>query len=292
MNLQKASHMSIIEDKYYLYLNSKVGSGAFSNVYICTRKDCDPSVQYAVKIIDKKKFGKLEKEHFRMEINILKMISHKNIIITYDIYETTDVISIVTELVKDGELFNYILGKPFFNDNELRPIMRQLFNCALYLHEHGIVHSDIKPENILYCAETGIIKLIDFGLSKILLPNKKINVVDGTLSYVSPEALQNNLYGTESDVWSIGVIMYLLIYGRLPFDPLPSEEVPNINNVIIFNILTKELIYDNVKKSKTANSLLEKILEKNPKKRLSAKEALNDIFFTTDDMKSLCFRKI
>ena len=230
-NLQNASHMHLFEDKYYLYSGLKLGSGAYSNVYKCTKQD-KLDVLYAVKIIDKTKFGSLEKEHFRAEINILKMINHSNIIKTYDIYETQQTISIVTELIEDGDLFNYILNRACFKDDELMPLMNQLISCAVYLHDHGIIHSDIKPENILYNKITRQIKLIDFGLSKILLPNKKMEVVDGTLSYVAPEALKSNMYYAESDMWSIGIIMYLLVYGRLPFDPLPSEEnIFNVTNI-------------------------------------------------------------
>lgn len=277
--LQDASHMHLFEDKYYLYTGLKLGSGAYSNVYKCTKQD-NIDIQYAVKIIDKTKFGTLDKEHFRAEINILKMINHPGIIKTYDIYETTKTIKIVTELVDDGELFNYILNMPCFTDDEVRPIIKQLLTCAVYLHDHGIIHSDIKPENILYNKSTGQIKLIDFGLSKILLPNKKIEVVDGTLSYVSPEALELNMYFAESDVWSIGIVMYLLVYGKLPFDPLPSEdELFDYNSVTIFNILTKELIFDNINRSKFANNILKQLLEKNPLYRVSAKCALNDVFF-------------
>jgi tRNA A-37 threonylcarbamoyl transferase component Bud32/Ca2+-binding EF-hand superfamily protein len=279
--LQDASQMHLFEDKYYLYTGLKLGSGAYSNVYKCTTQD-NFDTQYAVKIIDKTKFGSLEKEHFRAEINILKMIEHPNIIKTYDIYETTQTISIVTELIDDGDLFNYILGKPCFKDHKTRPLIKQLFSCAVYLHDQGIIHSDIKPENILYNKSSGQIKLIDFGLSKILLPNKKTEVVDGTLSYVAPEALQLNMYCAESDVWSIGIVMYLLTYEKLPFDPLPSEEVDgDVNNIIIFNISTKEPIFNYETKSELANNLLKKLLEKSPRKRLSAKHALQDPFFNT-----------
>lgn len=278
--LQDASHMHLFEDKYYLYTGLKLGSGAYSNVYKCTRQD-NLDIHYAVKIIDKTKFGSLEKEHFRAEINILKMINHPGIIKTYDIYETTQTINIVTELIVDGDLFNYILNRPCFKDHEVRPIIKQLLLCAVYLHDHGIIHSDIKPENILYNKSTQQIKLIDFGLSKILLPNKKIEVVDGTLSYVAPEALQSNMYCAESDVWSIGVVMYLLVYGKLPFDPLPSEDPSaDVNSIIIFNILTKELTF-NDKRSEFSNNVLKQLLEKTPRNRLSAKCALHDPFFVT-----------
>ena len=185
-------------------------------------------------------------------------------------------------MVNDGELFNYILNRPCFKDYEVRPLMQQLFSCAVYLHDHAIIHSDIKPENILYNKQSGQIKLIDFGLSKIFLPNKKIEVVDGTISYVAPEALKLNMYCTESDIWSIGVVMYLLVYGRLPFDPLPSEElIDDCNSLIIKNILEKELVFNNETKSISANNLLKKLLEKNPKNRLSGKHALADPFFIT-----------
>lgn len=278
--LQDASHMHLFEDKYYLYTGLKLGSGAYSNVYKCTKQD-NLDTQYAVKVIDKTKFGSLEKEHFRAEINILRMINHPTIIKTYDIYETTQTISIVTELIDDGELFNYILGRPCLKDHESRPIIKQLLSCAVYLHDHGIIHSDIKPENILYNKSTGQIKLIDFGLSKILLPNKKIEVVDGTLSYVAPEALKSNMYCAESDVWSIGVVMYLLVYGKLPFDPLPSEEtICDANSIIIQNILTKELVFNNQTRSELANNFLKRVLEKNPRLRMSAKCALQDAFFS------------
>lgn len=276
--LQDASHMHLFEDKYYLYTTEELGQGAYSKVYKCTKQD-NIDVQYAVKIIKKNKFSNIEKEQFRAEINILKMINHPNIIKTYDVYETIDTIKIVTELINDGELFNYIINRPCFNDDELKPILKQLFVCISYLHDHAIVHSDIKPENILYNRFNGQIKLIDFGLSKILLPNKKIEQIGGTISYVAPEAFKLNMYCTGSDVWSVGVIMYLLVYGRLPFDPLPSEEVnEDITTLIMKNILTKELKYSETK-SVFANNLLKKLLEKNPSQRISAKCALNDVFF-------------
>lgn len=277
--LQDASHMHLFEDKYYLYTGLKIGEGNYSNVYKCTSHS-NFDVQYAVKIIDKTKFGLLDKEHFRAEINVLKMLDHPNIIKTYDTYETMRTISIVTELISDGDLFEYILKKKCFDDNQLRPLMSQLLSCAQYLHTHGIIHSDIKPENILYDKLTGQIKLIDFGLSKILLPNKKIEILDGTLSYVAPEALRSNIYCAESDVWSIGVIMYLLVYGRLPFDPLPYECIKfDVNQCIMCNILTKELRYNYTTKSALANDLLKKLLEKDPLLRLSAQNALQEPFF-------------
>lgn len=273
-HLQNASHMTLFGDKYNYDINDEIGSGAFSTVYLCSDKLNNN--KYAVKIICKQNFHQLDKEHYRNEINILKMIHHENIIKTYDIFETTDTICIVTEYVKDGDLVNYIQNRSCFNDEELKPLAKQLFECILYLHELGIVHSDIKPDNMLYNQTTEQIKLIDFGLSKILLPNKKINNVGGTLSYVSPEAIISNSYGKESDIWAIGVIIYLLVYGKLPFDEYVNEEYYESHT--LQNILKNHAIL-NGKKSLMVNSLISQLLLKNPLNRFTAKQALNHGFF-------------
>lgn len=207
--------------------------------------------KYAVKIINKDKLNENERYFIKNEIAILKLVNHPNIIHMKYNYECKQYVYIVIELVNDGDLFDKLVGGPKLTELDLYKIVRPLLEAVCYLHELGIIHRDIKLENILY--DNGIIKLSDFGLSKILVPGEKINIACGTIEYLSPEVLLGNGYGIETDLWSIGVIMYMLLYGILPFNGI--EEI--LNKILIIN-----------------NPLILRMLDKNPKTRITAKDFL------------------
>lgn len=267
--LQVLSNLIPFEEEYTI--GKQIGIGAFSEVFECTEVN-KPENVYAVKVIDKKIFKNIKKEQIFNEIAILKLLDHPNVIHLINTYESKTHFYIVIELIKDGDFFEYISNKPCFDENSLKNIIRQLLEAVAYLHEYGIVHCDIKPENILYDKTTGnIIKLTDFGLSRMIFSDQKINTPSGTLAYIAPEALTNVGYGVESDLWSVGIIMYLLVHGRLPFDEkIQSDMVEAILNKKppIKQTLSVEL-----------KDILTKLLEKNPTNRISAKEALNHPFF-------------
>ena len=266
--LQHLSNVVPFEEEYEIGV--KIGTGAFSEVFECTHKTSGE--KYAVKIIDKDIFDRVDKTHLRNEIAILKLVNHPNVIYLKYTCEDKEKIYIVTELIKDGDFLDFLVGKPRFKEDDLKPIIKQLLEAVAYLHEFGIVHCDIKPENILYDKITGnIIKLTDFGLSRMIFSNQKIDEVCGTISYVAPEALAGMGHGMESDLWSVGIIMYLMTHGRLPFD---DEN----NDVTIKQILCSELEFKNTL-SDNATEILSLLLEKNPKKRITAKDALLHPFF-------------
>lgn len=166
---------------------------------------------------------------------------------------------------KKGDLFSYIIKRSIFSETELNILILPLLKAVQYIHALGIVHGDIKPENILFDPDNpSELKLTDFGLSKIILSDNKLTNKCGTLSYVAPEVLLYQGYDMKADMWSIGVIMYLLFYGKMPFD---SEKEKDIYN----NILIKELSIE--------NTLISGLLKKNPIDRLNSEDSIKLISY-------------
>jgi tRNA A-37 threonylcarbamoyl transferase component Bud32 len=269
-NLQHIAHIIPIQNEYTI--NEQIGKGAFSTIHQCEHHASKEI--YAVKIINKNLFqNKLYEEQLQNEISILKLLNHPNIIHIKDNYEDTIHIYIVVELIKNGDFFDYIIGRNCFQEHELKNIMKQLFEALAYIHEFGIVHCDVKPENILYDISTKKIVLTDFGLSKMILSNQKIdNVMSGTLQYIAPEILSGIGFGIESDMWSAGIIMYLLANGKLPY------EEDTVENMLI-SILQKELDIHANHLSNNANELIVGLLEIDANKRITAKHASLHPFF-------------
>ena len=181
--LQHAGHVVPIEDDYVI--GRELGRGRFSVVCECVNKVS--GLHCAVKIIDKATIEKAEKELLRTEIAVLKLVNHPNIIRMEGLYETKKNIYIVMEMLKGGELFERIVGRPRFSEHECRRLLRPLLESVAYLHDLGIVHRDLKPENILCGEELEDLKIADFGLSKMVMPKEKMDAACGTLSYVAPE---------------------------------------------------------------------------------------------------------
>ncbi|RHY57343.1 hypothetical protein DYB30_000977 [Aphanomyces astaci] len=175
-------------DQFYA-LGRELGKGRFSHVREATHLVTNES--FAVKVIDKTQLGITEKELLRTEIAILKLVKHPHII----------------------------------HLKESRTVMKPLFESVAYLHKMGIVHRDIKPENILCGDKLTDLRIADFGLSKLVYPHEIMKMPCGTLNYVAPEVLSLVGYGKEADVWSLGVIMYLLLRGELPFHGKTKNDI-------------------------------------------------------------------
>jgi tRNA A-37 threonylcarbamoyl transferase component Bud32 len=264
-NVLKTASQVINFDEIY-EIGNELGKGAFGTVNKCIRK-CDNKI-FAVKIIDKKNFTENDREHLKTELSILKLVCHPNIIHMDCFYERENNIYFVMDFIEGGDLLNYIIKRTLYSDNELKHLIKNISECLAYIHDLGIVHRDIKPENIL-CDGNRLV-LTDFGLSKFIMPDFKLSEMCGTLDYVAPEVIYNLGYGKESDIWSLGIICYLVYYGRLPFTGDNDNETFN-------NIYLKSPTFLN-SKNPLANEIIEKMLDKNPKTRITAQEILNHKF--------------
>lgn len=169
--------------------------------------------QCAVKVVDKAVLNEIEREMLRYEISIVLEVDHPNILKFWRITESGNYACFVSELIAGGELYTYIAEKQKLREDEAALVVYYLLEAVRYLHSRGIVHRDLKPENVLLDFRNDkikSIKIIDFGLSKSILPGQSLMEQCGTLAYVAPEVLLKHGYGTQADLWSIGVIMYLM----------------------------------------------------------------------------------
>lgn len=271
--LQRAAQVVPIEDDYVI--GKELGRGRFSRVCECINKVT--TEHFAVKIIDKTTIAAEDKSLIRTEIAVMKLVNHPNIIRLEGLYESRTCLYIVMEMLKGGELFDRIVGKPRFSEADAAKLIRPLLESVAYLHDLGIVHRDLKPENILCGENLEDLKIADFGLSKMLLPKEKMDTACGTLSYVAPEVLTMQGYDKAADMWSVGVIMFLLVCGKLPFDGDDHEEI--IRNTIQAEVRVSPGVWN--KLSEDAKSLLVAMLNKDPRHRITAREALKHPYILT-----------
>jgi len=257
-------------EKHY-DLKGDVGSGAFSVVRKAVDKENGEEV--AVKIIDKKRAGQ-KKEMLETEVAILQKVHHPNIVELKSMFENSAHIYLVMELVQGGELLERIIERGSYTEKEAAQTGKEMLAAVQHLHNLGIAHRDLKPENLLCTSKdkTNVhIKLTDFGLSKILPANgNDMMTACGTPGYVAPEVLQCEGYGKEVDLWSAGVILYILLCGFPPFH--------EANNGLLFQkIMAGDYSFprpywDNI--SADAKDLVKKLLTVNPDKRITADQAL------------------
>ena len=156
------------------------------------------------------------------------MCQHPNIIRLLDLFENEDYIYIIMENLSGGDLFTYLEQRNFeIPEKRAKELSHQIATALYYLHSFGVAHRDLKPENILMENDTdeADLRIVDFGLSKIIGPNESSIDPFGTLSYVAPEVLLQNPYGKEVDLWSLGVITYLMLSHVLPFDDDDDKEI-------------------------------------------------------------------
>lgn len=167
-----------------------------------------------------------EKNMLYNEINNLKDIDHPNIVKMFEFFEDSKKFYIITDLSKGGELFDEIVRRGKFSEKDAAMLVKQILSCINYCHGINIVHRDLKPENILLeeNKELDQIKIIDFGTSKIFTKKQILNEKIGTAYYVAPEVISRH-YNEKCDVWSIGVITYVLIAGVPPFNGANDQEI-------------------------------------------------------------------
>lgn len=262
---------AFIGDKYEIIEN--IGSGAFSEVKLCVLKATQE--KRAVKVIHKAYLylDQYNENHELQEISILTNLVHPNILRCYEIFEDHFKFYLVTELCEGGTLFEKIKEFQSLNEEHISNFMFQILSAVTYCHEDkNVIHRDLKPENILLEEKTGTfnIKISDFGSACYFDPGKKIQKSLGTPYYVAPEVV-NGEYDEKCDIWSCGIIMYMLLTGRPPYKGNNSKAI--LNNIKSSPFVFIEENYPNI--SGLASDLLKKMLIIDPKQRISASEALN-----------------
>lgn len=264
----------------YNILPEVIGKGAFGKVKLAQSLH-SPGL-FAVKIICKEPLDSRSATRLHREMSILRICNHQNIVALKDIYETSENIFIVTEYVQGGSLFTWIKKLGFrVPENLAKVIIFQITNAIGYLHSLGICHRDVKLENILLDNSSGIKpKIIDFGLSCILGPGQYSQEAVGTLKYASPELISRIPYRESPDIWGIGVILYILLTGKIPFYGENDQEIAN-------RILKKKIDVDNERWagiSSEAKELVLRLLARKVNERIKISEILQHKWFEGFDL--------
>ena len=257
---------------YYEMLDD-LGEGIFGSVKLGVEKKTKERV--AIKIIKKKKAKPSDMELVRTEIDIMKLCHHPNVVHLLDHFENADYIFIVMEYIRGGRLTDYMKEKKFhFSEKRAAEIIYEIALGVKYLHKYGIIHRDLKPDNIMLTEsnDKGHIKIMDFGLSKILGKKEKTSDGFGTLTFVSPEVLIRKPYNKEIDIWSIGVILYLILSGDLPFDDEEDDEQKIAKSIVYNEVEFPSKKFGN--KSKEVIELIKRCLTKEPKDRIKIDEII------------------
>jgi len=262
-----------VESKYTI--GREIGRGGFSIVYDGKSKATGKKV--AIKVIDKKKQDGEQLVLLQREIDIMKRLKHPNIVALYDVFDDPTNISLVLEYVSGGELYDEIVKRGSFTESDACTVLRQVLSATEYLHENGIAHRDLKPENLLISSESGglQVKIADFGLSKDFSDSNQMTTCCGSPSYVAPEVLQQGVYNNSCDIWSIGVILYVLLSGFLPFFGETQEEL--FDKILTGSYSFANKVWDEI--SPTAKDLVTKMLTLNEEDRPTAKQCLEHPWF-------------
>jgi calcium/calmodulin-dependent protein kinase I len=256
-----------------------LGTGSFATVKEATCKE-DGS-KWAIKCISKASLSAEDEEALRVEVEILEQVDHPNIVKLKEIFDCPRTFYMAMEMMTGGELFGRIVEKEKYTEGEARSVVKRLTLALKYCHERGIVHRDLKPENLLYADTTdeAEIKIADFGLAKLLNADAMMHTACGTPGYVAPEILEGTAYDKAVDMWSMGVITYILLCGFPPFF--------DDNNAALFAAIKKgkydypSPFWDGV--SPEARDLIDHLLVVAPSRRLTADEVLAHPWVTGGD---------
>jgi|Transcript_52561 calcium-dependent protein kinase len=281
------SHAGFIIDNpgkitdFYDIDKKKLGEGSYGAVSKCTNKST--GVTRAVKSISKSQMKNLDR--FKQEIAIMKIMDHPNIIKLYESFEDHRNIYLVMELSTGGELFDRIIDAGHFTEVQAACVMQHMFRAIFYMHENHICHRDLKPENFLFASKDPIekcaLKVIDFGLACKFSADQVLTTKAGTPYYVAPQVLAGK-YDQSSDLWSLGVIMYVVLCGYPPFYGETDADV--LAKVRLGNFSFNAADWKNI--SEDAKNLIRMLLKMNPKDRYTAEQALNHVWVRNKAPKS------
>ncbi|CAL8369920.1 unnamed protein product [Boreogadus saida] len=264
------------EDVEVFYeMGEELGSGQFAIVRKC--KDKGSGQDYAAKFIKKRRLSSsrrgVSREEIEREVNILREIQHSNIITLHDIFENKTDVILILELVSGGELFDFLAEKESLTEEEATQFLKQILDGVHYLHSKRIAHFDLKPENIMLLDKNvpnPRIKLIDFGIAHQIKAGNEFKNIFGTPEFVAPEIVNYEPLGLEADMWSIGVITYILLSGASPF--LGETKQETLANISAVNYDFDEEYFSNT--SELAKEFIRRLLVKDPKKRMTIDDSL------------------
>ncbi|XP_070996785.1 calcium/calmodulin-dependent protein kinase type 1D-like [Oncorhynchus clarkii lewisi] len=258
-------------------LKEILGTGAFSEVVLAQERSTGK--MFAVKCIPKKAL-KGKESSIENEINVLRKIKHENIVALEDIYESSNHLYLIMQLVSGGELFDRIVEKGFYTEKDASTLIRQVLDAVDYLHKLGIVHRDLKPENLLYFnpQDESKIMISDFGLSKMEGSGDVMSTACGTPGYVAPEVLAQKPYSKAVDCWSIGVIAYILLCGYPPF--YDENDSKLFEQILKADYEFDAPYWDDI--SDSAKDFIGSLMEKDPAKRFTCDQALRHPWIAGD----------
>jgi calcium-dependent protein kinase len=249
-------------------LSKEIGAGGFGRVLLGTH--IESGEVRAIKLIQK---DKLENDQtFKTEIEIMARLDHPNIVRIIETFETSSLCCLVMEYCEGGELFSLICEKRTLTEAEAAVYMRQILSALAYCHDAKICHRDLKPDNLLLTYKTGSfeIKLADFGLSQSFSEEDLMHSISGTPYYIAPEMLSGS-YNHLVDMWSLGVILYIMLSGCTPFNGQSNEEI--LFRVYAANYNFFPTPFSQV--SHSAKDLIARMIMKDPSLRITARQALS-----------------
>ncbi|KAM6248639.1 myosin light chain kinase 2, skeletal/cardiac muscle [Porphyrio hochstetteri] len=257
-----------VSSQFNLSSKDILGGGKFGEVHTCTEKET--GLKLAAKVIRKQ--GAKDKEMVLLEIDVMNQLNHRNLIQLYDAIETPREIILFMEFVEGGELFERIIDDDYqLTEVDCMVFVRQICEGIRFMHHMRVLHLDLKPENILCVAATGhMVKIIDFGLARRYNPQEKLKVNFGTPEFLSPEVVNYEQVSYSTDMWSMGVITYMLLSGLSPF--LGDNDTETLNNVLAANWYFDEETFESV--SDEAKDFVSNLIIKEKSARMSAGQCL------------------
>uniref|UniRef100_A0A0A9W2N3 SNF-related serine/threonine-protein kinase n=3 Tax=Lygus hesperus TaxID=30085 RepID=A0A0A9W2N3_LYGHE len=249
-------------------LEATLGRGHFAVVKLA--KHVFTGEKVAVKVIDKSKLDEVSKAHLFQEVRCMKLVQHPNVVRLYEVIDTQTKLYLVLELADGGDLYDYImrhdagLSEPFAKE-----YFRQIVRAISYCHKLHVAHRDLKPENVVFFEKLGVVKLTDFGFSKKFNPCQKLETSCGSLAYSAPEILLGDSYDAPAvDVWSLGVILFMLVAGQAPFQEANDSET------LTMIMDCKYTVPSHV--SMSCKRLIGRMLVRQPEKRATLEEIAHD----------------
>uniref|UniRef100_A0A3Q2QDE3 SNF-related serine/threonine-protein kinase n=1 Tax=Fundulus heteroclitus TaxID=8078 RepID=A0A3Q2QDE3_FUNHE len=245
-------------------LDKTLGRGHFAVVKLARHVFTGEKV--AVKVIDKTKLDTVATGHLFQEVRCMKLVQHPNIVRLYEVIDTQTKLYLILELGDGGDMFDYIMKhEEGLNEELAKKYFAQIVHAISYCHRLHVVHRDLKPENVVFFEKQGLVKLTDFGFSNKFQPGKKLTTSCGSLAYSAPEILLGDEYDAPAvDIWSLGVILFMLVCGQPPFQEANDSETLTMIMDCKYTVPTHV--------SSACKDLINRMLQRDPKRRASLEE--------------------